>query len=97
AYAAQCRGMRPSLGYSPDAERDFHEADAFLRRALENDPADPIALSIAAFIAVVSRRDYQTGGDLIDRSLSINPNDARAWGIRGWISVWAGDTETAMT
>ena len=92
AYAAHCRAMRPILGYSPDADRDFREADELSRRALESDPADPVALNVAANIPVILRRDYQAGGDLIDRSLAINPNDAFSWNRRGWISAWAGET-----
>ena len=96
AYAAYCRALRPIQGYSPDADKDFREAAELSRRALDSDPTDPVALSVAAFIAVLLRRDYQAGGDLVDRSLAINPNDARSWSHRGWISAWAGETETAM-
>jgi adenylate cyclase len=95
-YAAHCRAMRPILGYSPDSHRDFHEADELSRRSLESDPSDPMALNVAAHIPVILRRDYETGGDLIDRSLAINPNDAFSWNRRGWISAWAGEIETAM-
>jgi len=97
AYAAHCRAMRPTLACSPDVDRDSREADELARRALDSDPADPIALQVAAIIPVVSRRDYHAGRDLIDRSLSINPNDANSWSRRGWINVWAGEIETAMT
>jgi len=96
-YAAHCRAMRPILACSPDADRDLREADDLARRALESDPGDPMALCVAANIPVVLRRDYQAGGDLIDRSLAINPNDALSWNRRGWISAWAGEIETAMT
>jgi tetratricopeptide (TPR) repeat protein len=41
-------------------------------------------------------RDYQAGWDLIDRSLALSPNYALAWSNRGWISAWAGETETAL-
>jgi adenylate cyclase len=96
AYAAHCRAMRPILACSPDAERDLREADELSRRALEIDPADPIALNVIAHIPVVLRHDYQAGGDLIDRSLAVNPNDAFSWNRRGWISAWAGEVESAM-
>jgi adenylate cyclase len=96
AYAAHCRAMRPSLAYSSDADRDFREAEELSRRALDSDPADPMALNIAAFIPVLLRRDYEAGGDLIDKSLAINPNDAFSWVRHGWISAWAGEVETAM-
>ena len=76
AYAALCRAMRPMLAYSADKDRDFREADELSRRALDSDPTDPIASEIAAFIAVLLDRDYQTAWDLVDRSLAINPNNA---------------------
>ena len=96
AYAAHCRATRPMLACSPDADRDFREADELSRRALESDPADPMALTVAANIPVALRRDYQAGGELIDRSLAINPNDTLSWSRRGWISAWAGEFEPAM-
>jgi adenylate cyclase len=96
AYAAHCRAMRPMLACSPDVDRDFREADELSRRALESDPTDPVALTVAASIPVALRRDYRAGGDLIDRSLSINPNSAFSWNRRGWISAWAGELEPAM-
>lgn len=95
-YAAHCRAMRPILAYSPDVDRDFREADELSRRALDSDPSDAVALNVAANIPVVLRRDYQAGGDLIDRSLAINPNDALSWNRRGWISAWAGEVEPAI-
>jgi TolB-like protein len=69
AFAAHCRAMRPMLAYSVDAERDFREADELSRQALESNPANSTAITTAAFIAVVVRRDYQTGGDP-DRSFA---------------------------
>src|SRR6476469_9367735 len=57
---------------------------------------DWVALRIAAFIGVLLDRDYQTAWDLVDRSLAINPNDSVTWTTRGWISTWAGDSETAL-
>jgi adenylate cyclase len=97
AYAAWCRAMRPIMAYSADADRDFREAGELSRRALDSDPTGPIVLNVVADIPVILSHDYQAGGDLIDRSLAINPNDAFSWARRGWISAWAGEVETAMT
>jgi len=66
------------------------------RRALESDPTDTIALQVAAFVAVMVDRDYETGWDLVNKSLAINPNDTRAWNRRGWINAWAGEIEPAI-
>jgi tetratricopeptide (TPR) repeat protein len=96
AFAAQCRALRPVLGFSPDIDKDFREAAELTQRALASDPADARALSAAAFYTVLARRDYQTSRDLIDRSLAIDPNSAVAWNMRGWISVWAGENEKGL-
>lgn len=97
AHAAICRVVRPTLGYSPDPDRDFREAAELSRRALESDPTDTIALQVAAFVAVMVDRDYEVGWDLVDKSLAINPNDTRTWNRRGWINAWAGEVEPAIT
>jgi adenylate cyclase len=96
AQAAMCRVMRSMFGYSPDSDKDLREAVELSRRALEFGPTDPDALRIAGFIAALLRRDYQVGWDLLDRSLAIDPNSAIAWFNRGNISLWAGETETAI-
>ena len=31
----------------------------------------------------------------MDRSLAVDPNAAVSWALRGWISVWAGEPESA--
>jgi TolB-like protein len=97
AHAAICRVVRPTLGHSPDPDRDLREAAELSRRALESDPTDTVALYVAAFVAVLGERDYEAGWDLVDKALAINPNDARAWNRRGWINAWAGEAEPAMT
>ena len=97
AWATMCRAMRAVRGYSPDREKDLREAGELSQRALKRDPTDPVALTAAGYVAVMVRRDYQTAWDLVDRALAIDPNAAFNWGIRGWFSLWAGETEMAMT
>jgi adenylate cyclase len=96
ALAAGCRAMRPMYGYSPDIERDFREATELSRRAVDSDPTDQAALSSAANIAALIRRDYESGRDLINRALAMAPNSVSLLRSRGWISAWAGETDEAM-
>ncbi|MFM9939767.1 MAG: winged helix-turn-helix domain-containing protein [Hyphomicrobiaceae bacterium] len=95
-YSAACRAFRPLHNCSPDTDRDFQEADTLAQRAIEADAMDPVALRSAAFVAVLTRRDYETALDLIGRSLAIDQNSALTWGYRGWIGIWSGDQETAI-
>jgi TolB-like protein/class 3 adenylate cyclase len=95
--AAWCRAMRPFHGVSLDPARDLREASGLSRRALDADPEDPLALRMVAVTVVVVDRNYRAGLDFIDQSLAIDPNSAFAWGMRGWINVWAGDPVPAIT
>jgi TolB-like protein len=95
-YAAACRAFRPLHNCSPDPAKDFEEADRLSWRALEADPLDPVALRSASFVSVLTKRDYETALNLIDRSLAVDPNGALTWGYRGWINVWAGHPDEAI-
>jgi adenylate cyclase len=97
AYAAWCRVLRPSNGYSSDPTRDFREAADLAERALKADPGNPVALRSAGFVVAFKDRDYQMGWDLIDQSLAIDPNSASSWAWRGWVSAFAGAPENATT
>ena len=96
AYAAMCRALRPVLGCSPDTDKDFREATELCRRALLSDPANPDALRAMGNTIVLAQRDYQAGWVLVDQALAVDPNSARTWNTRGWISAWAGETEMAV-
>jgi adenylate cyclase len=96
-YAAACRAFRPLHNCSPDPAKDFREADELARRALEADPVDPVALRSASFVSVLARRDFESAFDLIGRSLAIDPNGALTWGYRGWINIWAGNQDDAIS
>jgi TolB-like protein len=95
AFGAWCRALRPSNGYSNDAARDFREAADLARHAMKLDRGNPVALCTAGFVVLFTERDYQSAWDLIDRSLSVDPNSASSWAWRGFVSAFAGETENA--
>jgi adenylate cyclase len=97
AYEAWCRALRPLHGFSPNPARDFREASDLAKRALSSDPDDALAFRCAGITVVFVDRDYQSGWDLMERSLGVNPNAALTWGLCGWISMWAGHPERAIT
>ena len=96
SLGAQCRSMRPMYGYSPDVDKDFREAAELSQRAVDSDPTDQAALTSAANIAALIRRDYERAGDLIDRALAIAPHSVSVLRSRGWINAWAGETDEAI-
>ena len=95
-YAAWCRAFRPTQGWSTLPEDDLLGASAFVDRALQIDPDDPIVLRSAALAAVLTRRDYDTSLDLADKSLAVDPNSALTWGTRGYINLYADRRNMAL-
>jgi len=54
------------------------------RQAVQYGKDDPSVLSMAAF-AIAYCGDMQSADAAVERSVSLNPNDAAAWSVRGWI------------
>jgi adenylate cyclase len=57
---------------------------------------DAFALSRAAQFFSLVLKDVGTGEAIVDQAVAVNPNLADAWRIRGWISVFLGQHETAL-
>jgi TolB-like protein/class 3 adenylate cyclase len=96
AYAAFCRAHKPFLGWSTEEQEDFRAATELAQRAMVADPEDPIALLAAGLVAALVHRDHELSLDLLNRSLAIDPNSVHALGIRGWVHVWNGATDSAL-
>jgi adenylate cyclase len=69
----------------------------FARQALEAAPDDPNVLHKAARALAYFGEDIGAAIALLDRSLKLNPNSARAWMWGGWIRLWAGQPDLAIT
>jgi adenylate cyclase len=59
-------------------------------------PDDPEVLWIAAGVRAFIARDLATASDLIQRSLTLNPNSALASAMHGWIRNWSGDHSVSL-
>lgn len=57
---------------------------------------DGLALGQAGWAVAYVLRDLQSGRQLIDRALELNPNLSSAWISSGWIGVWEGNPDLAM-
>jgi Flp pilus assembly protein TadD len=57
---------------------------------------DPGVLALAAFPLSFLGEDIGTQIELVDRALALNPSYARAWFLRGVLSVWAGEPDLAI-
>jgi TolB-like protein/class 3 adenylate cyclase len=75
------------------------ERDDVLRiadRACALSGEDSFVLARAAHMLVYIGRDYDRAQAMIDEAVSLNPNDAFAWGYRGWISLICCEAERAI-
>jgi TolB-like protein/class 3 adenylate cyclase len=97
ARAAWTHAIKPAFGWSEAPEDDLRRALEYAQRALRAEPENPIALAYSAYATVLVRRDYETGANLVEKSLAIDPNAAMCWGISGLINVWSGQNEAAVS
>ena len=85
-----------SHGRTPVLEADAAEAVAFARMTLEVGKDDPDTLWMAAATLALLAGDHAVAGGAIDRALTLNPNSAHAWMVRGWVSGAAGQPGEAI-
>jgi adenylate cyclase len=83
-------------GWYENAEAVSRTGVELARRALEAAPDDPNVLSKAARALAYFGEDMGAAVALLDRSLKLNPNSARAWMWGGWIRLWAGEPDLAI-
>jgi tetratricopeptide (TPR) repeat protein len=93
--AAWCYARSNVNGWAADRRKDAAEADRLAKHAvgLASD-SNILCLTGAALAFAVC--DVEGGADLIDQSISLNPNIAWAWSYRGWIRIHLGQWETAL-
>jgi TolB-like protein len=94
--AARCYTWRKANGWIINHERDNAEAAGLAHRAIELGKDDATVLSFAGYTIAHVVGDLDTGVDLIDRALTLNPNFAAAWYFSGWVRVFLGEPETAL-
>ena len=94
--AARCYTWRKANGWVTNREKDIAEAATLARRAIELAKDDAAVLSFAGWTIAHVVGDLDTGVDLIDRSLSLNPNFAVTWHFSGWVRVFLGEPEAAI-
>ena len=94
--AARCLSQRKTSGWVEDEARERSEAEGLASLAVELGPDDPVALATAglALAFVVGR--VREGGELIERSLAINPGHAVTWMFSSWVKAWSGEAEEAI-
>ena len=96
ALALAAIGHVQLFGWRDDPETNHHKGGVRARQAVEAASDDPGVLAHAAFALAWLGEDVGTQIALVDRALTLNPSFARAWMLRGGLSVWAGQPDLAI-
>jgi len=96
ALGAVCHMNKVIWGYAIDPQFDRKEAVRLLRLALSTDDSDPDTLAMAAITSAYMVGDWESGIEIADRAVALNPNSFNAWHYRGWVYRVAGLPEEAL-
>jgi adenylate cyclase len=96
ALAGVCHMQNVLWGYAVDPQFDRKEAVRLSRLALSVDDDDPDALAAASVISAFMVGDRESGIEMSDRAVALNPNSFDAWNARGWVYKVAGLPEEAI-
>jgi TolB-like protein len=94
--AARCLSQRKTSSWVEDEAREKAEAEGLANLAVEFGRGDPVALAAAGIATAFVVGRVRDGGELIERSLEINPGYATAWMFRGWVKAWSGEADEAI-
>jgi TolB-like protein/DNA-binding response OmpR family regulator len=84
-------------GWADDPEATRQTAISLARRAVRHAGDDAATLGRAAYVLAYFSEDIQAATALIDRSLQINPSFADGWRWSGWLRLWAGLPDEAIS
>ena len=94
--AAWCYEIQAVFGWLPRSEARVKEGLRLTHLAAETGDDDPEALWMAGITITTLAGEVARGAALIDKSLSINPNSARAWWANGVAQTYLGYPKTAL-
>ena len=96
AQAANFRFHLDINDWAEDAEANRRTAADLARQAVQAAPDDPEILARSAFVLAYFGDDIAACLSLVDRSLEVNPSFGEAWGMKGWMLLWAGQPDLAI-
>jgi len=86
ALIGSCRLNQKAHGLGQVSDAEIGEAVRLARRAIEAGKDDPDALWMAAHALSFFTGEHATAANVVDRALTLNPNSAHAWLVRGMVS-----------
>lgn len=96
AWMAKWHVMLVQQGWADDQETQAKLAMDCTKRALENDPASSLGLTIEGFVRTNLMKDLEGAARSYDAALRINPNESLAWLLTGTLNAFQGNGEDAL-
>jgi adenylate cyclase len=96
AMVAWCRAVQRSQGWGALSADDITGACRLARQALEAERDDTETIWQAAWTLFLLAGETALAEATLDRALTLNPNAAHAWLVRGGIHAWRNQPEAAI-
>jgi TolB-like protein len=97
AAAAFCHNVLHVTGWTTDAGKDRREGIELAGRALRVAGNDAEVLGQVGRVLGYFGEDLAGAIALIDRALEFNPSFALGWQWSGWLRLWAGEPDVAVS
>ena len=97
AMAAMAYARRKGNGWTADAKKETAEIKRLANRAVRLGEDDAVALSFSGFTLAAAAGELADGAAAVDRALQLNPNLASALLASGWVHIWLGEPDVAIT
>jgi adenylate cyclase len=94
--AGECHLRNVREGWAADPKSEIAEGFRLLRLAISIDGNATFALSMLGNATASFSDDYDTGREMVDRAVALNPNSSRVWEQRGWTYLLARQPEEAI-
>ena len=97
ASAALCHLHLHGGAWSTDFDREKSEGINLAHRALQVTRDDPGVLALCGYVLAYFGEDIDAAMKLSDHALTLNPSSADGWYWSGWLRLWAGQPESAIS
>lgn len=88
AWYACWHSIQIAKGLSGDPKLDGMRADDHARRAMDLDPENSLAISVAGLICTNVRKKFDEAERLFEEAVAINPSDSHAFLFRGALHMF---------
>ena len=96
ALVSWCRVLQRVQGWGALSDDDVAEGVSLARQALEGARDDSETMWLAGYAMFFLAGETVMAAEVLDRALTLNPNAATAWVVRGWIHAVRSQPEAAI-